>query len=249
MTLDLVVCGLILFFALLGALAGGFLQMANVGGLLLGGAVARPAGLRLGPLAAAHWKAPTILGVIGVAVLAFFITYGVSLAVFRAILRRAGKNPTLSGVDKLLGFLFGGAKAAMILFVLLSAFIFFEKPFTQLSPYRFDTRGSQVAAFVRAHDLFTHFTFPGMRGLTAMARAGHDPDAAAALARDPELQTLTRDPRVISLLHDADLQHALQSGDSMALLRNNRVMTLLSDPAIQEHLSRIGENVPTPPRP
>ena len=249
MTLDLVVCGLILFFALLGALAGGFLQLANVVGLVLGGAVARPAGLRLGPLAAAHWKAPVILGVLGVSVLAFFITYAVSLAFFRIILRRAGKSPTLSGLDKLLGFLLGGAKAAMILFVLLSALIFFEKPFSQLSPYRFDTRGSQVASFVRAHDLFTHFSFPGTRGLTAMARAGHDPDAAAALAKDPELQALTRDPRVVSLLHDGELQHALQSGDSMALLRNNRVMTLLSDPAIQERLSRIGENLPTTPRP
>lgn len=249
MNLDLIVGGLVLFFALLGALAGGFLQLANIGGLLVAGAVARPAGVRLGPLAAAHFKAPAIVGVLAVSVLAFFVAYALCLVVFRALLRRAGKSVALAGVDTALGFVLGGAKAAAILFVLLSALLFFEKPFSQLSPYRFDTRGSAVAAFVRGHDLFTHFTFPGTRGLTAMARAGHDPEAAAALAKDPDIQSLSRDPRVVSLLHDGELQKALQGGDAVTLLRNNRVLALLSDPSVQERLSRVGEALPSPARP
>lgn len=248
MNLDLLVCGLVLFFAVLGALAGGAMQLTHLVALAIAGAVCRPVGLRFGVAVAHHQHWPDIAGVIAVTVLAFFATYAVVQVVFRMVLKVVLKSDILGAADKALGFGLGGAKAAFILYVLLSALIFFEKPIAQVAQFRFDTKGSRVADFVRAHDLFTDFSFPGTQGLSVLARVTQDPNAAMELGKDPQIAALTKDPRVQALLRDGELQRALQSGDTLALLKSDRVLNLMADPAVQARLEHVGETV-TPPAP
>ncbi|MBS2029403.1 MAG: CvpA family protein [Deltaproteobacteria bacterium] len=244
MNLDILVVGLVLFFAVLGALAGGLMQLSHWAGLILGGFLAKPLGVHLGPLAAQRFGAPDIIGVLGVTVVAFFAIYLIAQIILRAVIKRVTQNRVLGSADRLLGFGLGGGKAGVFLYVLVSAMIFFEKPFTAVTHYQFDTRGSKIADFIRAHNLFTTFSFPGTRGLTAIARAAKDPAAAAELGNDPEIQALTKDPRVQQLLQDGELQRAIQSGDSMGMLRNNRVMAVLSDSKLQDALVHAGEHMP-----
>lgn len=243
MTLDLLVIGLVLFFALLGALAGGLMQLSHLGALVVGGLFAKPLGLRIGPLVAAHFKWPELLGVLGVTVFSFFALYFAVQIILRMLIQRITANKVLGSMDKMLGFALGGAKAAVILYVLLSALIFFEKPFTSITHYSFETKGSKIAELVREENLFTRFTFPGTRGLTAVARAATNP---AGAANDPDLVSLAHDPKVAEVLRTGELQKALQSGDGISLLRNNRVLAVLTDPKLRERLERAGDHVPEP---
>ncbi len=241
MNLDLLVLGLLLFFALLGAAAGGLMQLSHVGAVVVGGLASRPLGVGLGPRVAAHFSLPPVVGVLGVTVLGFVVVYAVVQVLCRMALRRVLQSRALGQADRALGFALGAGKTAMILFVLLSAFVFFEKPIAQLSPaLHFDTRGSQVAEFVRGHNLFTNFSFPGVKGLTTLARAGTDPAAAARLAESPEFAELTRDPRVQLILKDGSLQHSLQSGDYVSMLKSNKVLEALTDPKLQGELANLG---------
>ena len=249
MTLDLLVLGLLLFFALLGAAAGGLMQLTHLAGALVGGALARPAALMLGPALAQRLGTPEIVGVLVSGVLAFFVGYGLVQWLLRKAMAQTLTNRVLSGADRAVGFALGGGKAALIIYVLLSALVFFEKPIAKVSRYHFETRGSTVATFVREHDLFTHFAVPGTAGLSALARAGADPAAAQQLANDPGFQALLHDPRIQVLVHEPDLQKALRSGDAISLLRSDRVMSLLTDAKIRDQLSAIGERLAKLPPP
>lgn len=243
MNLDLLVLALVLFFAVLGAMAGGLMQISHIAALVAGGFLAKPLGTRVGPAVAEHFKAPEIVGVLGVTVFGFFAVYAVVQVVLRMFIKRVIQNQVLGGMDRILGFGLGAAKSALILYVLLSALIFFERPFTSITHYQFDTRGSKVADLVREENLFTRFSFPGTRGLTAVARAATNPSAAAD---DPDLAALAHDPKVAEVLKTGELQRALQNGDAVALLRSNRVMAVLTDPKLQDRLERAADHVPPP---
>ncbi len=250
MNLDLLVVGLVVLFAVLGALAGGLLQLTHVGAMLVAGIVAKPIGGRFGPAVAEHYQAPLVLGVLGVTVVSFFVAYAATQVVARILIKRVVKNRVLGAADHALGFAMGGVKSAGILFVLLSALIFFEKPIAAVSPsLRFDTNGSQVASFVRNHNLFTTFSFPGVKGLTTLARAATNPEEAQKLSQDPEFQQLRGDPRVKSILSDGSLAHSLQNGDYISVLRSNKVLEALSDPRLQNQLSSLGGTLSMPSMP
>ena len=249
MTLDLLVLGLVLFFALVGAAAGGLMQLTHLAGIVVGGLLSHPVALALGPWAAHHLGAPQIVGVLAAGVVAFFAGYLLVQVLLRMALARVLKDRRLTRYDRLAGFVFGAARSAVVVYVLLSALVFFEKPIAQVSRYHFDTRGSRIASLVRSHDLFAHFALPGTRGLSALANAGRDPAAAARLAQDPGFQKLVHDPKIQALVHDRSLQRALQSGDVISLLRSDRVMALLSDAKLREQLSSVGERLANPAPP
>ena len=102
---------------------------------------------------------------------------------------------------------------------------------------------------MRGHNLFSTFSLPGVKGLSALSRAATDPEAAAQLAQRPEFKALTQDPRVRSLLNDPSIRNSLQSGDYLSLLRNNRVFSALSDPGLEEKLkgvANLSDDAPGP---
>ena len=174
-------------------------------------------------------------------VASFFAVYITAQIVSRIVIRRIVKNPTLGRFDKVLGFSLGAAKTSAILFVAISALLFFEKPIQSVSPaLHFETKGSEVAAFVRAHNLFTTLSFPGLKGLTAMSKAAVDPEAAASMADDPAYAKLKSDPKFKSLMADDSVREALLDGDYMALMKSNKVLELLTDPKLQESLGSLG---------
>jgi membrane protein required for colicin V production len=240
--LDLVVVGLVVFFAVMGALTGGLLQLTHIGAITAAGVLCRPLGVAFGPEAAAHFKTAPVVGVLGVTVVGFFAVYAATQVVARVLIRRVVQNRLLGRADRALGLFLGAGKTVAILFVVLSAMLFFEKPLANVNPaLRFDTRGSQVAAWVRANNLFTTFSFPGVKGLGVLARSMHDPAAAAQLGRDPEFAKLQSDPKMKSLLGDSSLQKALLSGDYVAALKDGHVMDILMDPHFRESLGRVGD--------
>ena len=247
MTLDLIACGLVLFFAVIGAMAGGLMQLSHWAGLALGVLAAKPLGLLLGPELAARLHVPLLVGALGAMVVLFFTVYMGVQGMARILIKRTVKHRQLGRADGALGFLLGAGRAAFIVYLLLSALVFFEKPFAHLTRYRFDTRGSHVAAWVRAHDLFTSFGLPGTQGISRLARAAKDPAAAAALAHDPAFQRLLRDPRVAPLLRDGALRRELQRGDALNLLRDDRVMKVLTDPGLRRSFEHLGASPTTSP--
>jgi len=240
MTIDLVVLGLMLFFGIIGAITGAAKQIANLVGLGAGWFVSRRLGPVLGPkLAAALGGVPLLLGVIGATILLFLVVWLAVRYALGFLLQRlmSGKNPEHRGVDRFLGFILGGAKVALIAYVVLSALTFFEQHVVVagrrvgVSP-----KDSVAFRFARTYNLFEMTQFAPVKDLVRVAQVAGDPERAQALQKDPAFQALRKDPRFQRALKDEGLRRAVERGDYQALLRNNLVLQLIQDPQVAAQL-------------
>jgi membrane protein required for colicin V production len=241
MTIDLIILGLVLLFAVMGAITGGARQIANLVALAVAWFVARKLGPLVGPrLADALGDVPLLIGVVAGSLLVFI---GVMVAVRYALtyllqqLFRS-KDPEKRGVDGTLGFVLGGAKVALIAYILLSGLVFAEQHVViagrrlGVSP-----RDSVSFGLARDYNLFEMTQFAAVKDLVAVARVASDPEAAKRLATNPAYKSLKQDPRFQRALADKSLREALERGDTRAALRSNLILHLLQDP---EFVSRLG---------
>lgn len=240
MTIDLVVLGLVLFFGIIGAITGAAKQIANLVGMGVGYFVSRRLGPVLGPkLAAAMGGLPLLLGVIGATTLLFFVVWLAVRYALGFLLQRlmAGKDPENRGVDRFLGFILGGAKVALMAYVVMSAMTFFEQHVV-VAGRRLGVSPKDSVAFglARRYNLFEMTQFAPVKDLVRVAQVSSDPERAQSLQKDPAYQALRKDPRVQRALKDADLRRAMERGDYQALLRSNLVLQLIQDPQVAAQL-------------
>jgi membrane protein required for colicin V production len=241
MTIDLIILGLVLLFAVVGAITGGARQIANLVALAVAWFAARKLGPLVGPrLADALGDAPLLIGVVVGSLLVFI---GVLVAVRYALtylLQRLfrGKDPEHRGVDGTLGFVLGGAKVALIAYVLLSGLVFAEQHIVVAGKRMgVSPKDSVCFGLARSYNLFELTQFAAVKDLVAVARVTTNPEAAKRLANNPAYKSLKQDPRFQRAMSDKKLREALERGDTQAVLRSNLVLQLLQDP---EFVSRLG---------
>ncbi len=239
MTIDLFLLCVVLLAALLGAMTGAAKQIANVIALLIAYVAARPLGTWLGPMAAPELKAPTAIGIVAATFVAFIVVLVIARVAVAALVGRlfAGQNPNSRAVDRSLGFIFGGAKVGVLIWVILCALTFVEDNVT-IAGRRIGVtpRTSEAFALARGYNLFELTQFSAVRDLIAVANASADPRKVEKLKNDAAWQRLKRDPRLKRVLSDKRLRDAYAQGDYRSLLRNNDVLQLIQDPELSDEL-------------
>ena len=200
MTIDLVALAVLVLAAIAGAFSGALRQAVQLGAVALGWLAARHLGAAVARGLSGHLPAlvarPVAAAVLfaGVAVLAAWTGHG--------LLRTGGLSRAVRGpADRAAGALLGGAKAALVVWVLLSA-LALAGGAVGVGRLRVDPRGSDLAALARAHNLLVRIDPGAARTLERILRAARDPGAAARMGRDPDVRQLLADPRVRALVAD-----------------------------------------------
>ncbi len=155
MNFDLAIAGLLLMFGLLGLASGAIRQLTHWAALALAYVLAWPVAARLTPLLAPKLGFPPAAVKIGLSSLGFFVLYAVGAVVFHFVLAKLAGGRENGRWDHAGGFLLGLGKGTVIVFVVLSVAIYFEKPLTQFAgepPAAVEK--SQVVAFVRRQNVF-----------------------------------------------------------------------------------------------
>jgi membrane protein required for colicin V production len=201
-TLDLAVLGLLLLFAVAGAIGGALRQLVQLGAVVTGWLAARHLAPRLaGPLLGARppaWERGARAAGCFLAAVVLFTLVG------RAVARRLhGRDGGPGPVDRAVGALLGAAKAALGCWVLLSALALAHGPLT-LGGWRLDVRASDFGSLAARHNLLEAAAPRQARLLERLLEAARDPAVKERLRRgDAELQRALDDPRVKALLERA----------------------------------------------
>lgn len=233
MVIDLIILGLVLFFALVGALTGAARQIAHMVGLAVAYFVSKRLGSVVGPRLADALGTPLLIGVVLGSILLFIFVLVVVRYALGALLQRlmTGRDPNNRGPDRAIGFVLGGAKVAIISYVLLSALAFVEQHVVVAGKRMgMSPKDSRAFRFAREHNLFEMTQFSALKDFVEVARMSSDPQRAAKLQSDPAYKALRQDPRFQRALKDESLRRALEQGDSRALLRSNLILQLVQDP-------------------
>jgi uncharacterized membrane protein required for colicin V production len=147
--LDLACLAVVVLAACGGALAGAASQLASVGATAAGWAGARFLAPHLVPYV--QGRVPAFAAHPVASVLAFGVCAAVGALALRALgaaLRDRGGATTRA--DRALGAVVGGAKAMLVLWVLLSALALWGRPI-HLAGWDVDPRGSELVAFAGEH--------------------------------------------------------------------------------------------------
>lgn len=247
MTFDLVLLSLVLVFAVWGAMTGAAQQIANVVSLILGWVGARPLGTLVGPGVARKLEVPTSVAIVGTTVLAFLLIVLVARWVITWGIQRMldGENPESRSVDSWLGFLLGGAKVALVAWLVLCALTFVEDNVSFAGKRLGISPRDSVAFDVASRfNLFELTQFSGAKDLARVASAATDPKKAPKLRQDPAYQRLAKDPRYRKLLADKRFRAALEKQDYRALVKDDAVLQLLHDPKFAEALEVAASSAP-----
>lgn len=239
MVIDLVILGLILLFAVLGALSGAARQVANLVALGAAYFAARRLGPVLAPRLAEAMDGPLLVGVVVGTLLVFLVVLFAVRYALTSLLRwlLGARDEEGRAMDQFLGFVLGALKAALVVYVVLSALTFVEQNVAVagrrlgLSP-----RGSVSVTLARRYNLFELTQFAPVHDLARVLGAAADPTRASRLAEDPAFRALRKDPRFQRALKDEKLRAAVARGDVEALLRDDRVLQLIQDPTIAARL-------------
>lgn len=243
MTIDLIILGLVLLFAVVGALSGGAKQIANLVALAVAWFVSRKLATWVGPkMAAALGGAPLLIGTVAGSLLLFIVVLVAVRYALTYLLRRllGGKDPDKRGMDLdgALGFVLGGAKVALIAYVVLSALVFAEQYVVVAGRHLgVSPKDSVSFGLARRYNLFELTQFAAVKDLVTVGRVATNPERARSLADNPAFKSLKQDPRFQKALADKQLREALERGDTQAALRSNLVLQLLQDP---QFVARLG---------
>lgn len=221
MTLDLLVLVVLALAALSGAVSGALRQCVGLGAAVLGW------------LAARHLAAPVaeglsrwMPGLVARAVSPVLLFAGIFALVTLAgalALRATGISAVVRGPgDRGVGAVLGGAKGALVAWVLLSALALAAGDGPRV--LGLDLRRSDFAALSARHDLLQRLDPERARSLQRVLRAARAAERAGRAAPDPESRRLLRDPRVRAL---AEREGELDVAEAARLLQDPEVRALL----------------------
>jgi membrane protein required for colicin V production len=231
--IDVIILCVVVFFSLLGAYTGAAKQIANLVGMAAAYFVCKRLGPVVGPKLAAAAGTADLIGVLLGTVLLFIAVLTLVRFILGTLLNRVmqGKDPSNRGPDRMIGLALGGAKVAIICYVLLSALTFVEKHVVVAGQrLGISPEDSKAFALARRYNLFEATQFAPIKDFVRVAQASTDPERAGKLQNDPAYKALRQDPRFQQALKDDKLRRALEQGDTQALLRSNLILQLIQDP-------------------
>ncbi|KFE64794.1 CvpA family protein [Hyalangium minutum] len=240
MVIDVTILCLVIFFALIGAISGAAKQIAQMVGMAVAYFASKRLGPVLGPKLAGSFGDSQLAGVLVASVLVFVVVLITVRYALVALLQRlmAGKDPNNRGPDRMIGFVLGGTKVALICYVVMSALTFVEQHVVVAGKkLGISPKDSKAFGLVRSHNLFEMTQFAPIKDFVRVAQASTDPERARKLQNDPAYKALRQDPRFQRALKEDSLRRALEQGDTQALLRSNLILQLIQDP---EFAARLG---------
>lgn len=244
MNFDLVVLGLVAFFAIWGAFSGFSKQVAHALGGVAAIAAAAPLGRFFAEPMKDALKTSLEVGVVAATIVSFVAVYVLVRIVVGLTLKRliTGEDEKRASADRLLGFLLGGAKTAVAIWIGVSAATFIENNLVLAGRrYAFTPKNSTVVALSRQYNFIEVMQFSGAKDLVAAARVASDPKSAKSLKNDPDYLALIKDPRFKQLVSSDGWKKALESGDVRGLMQNNSMVELIHDPTMSHHLERLAQ--------
>ncbi|HEX8538262.1 MAG TPA: CvpA family protein [Cystobacter sp.] len=241
MTIDLILLGLVLLFAVAGAIAGGARQIAGMVAIAVAWFVSRKLGPYVGPrMAEALGGAPLLFGTLAGSLLLFLVILVAVRYALTTLLRRmmGARNPEQRSADNVVGFVLGGLRVVLIAYVMISALVFVDK-YVVVAGRRLGVSPKDSVSFelARRYNLFEMTQFAAVRDLVVLAQVSNDPERARRLADDPAYKALRKDTRFQKTMANKNLRAALERGDTQEVLRNNLVLQLLQDP---QFVARLG---------
>jgi membrane protein required for colicin V production len=242
-TIDLIILGLVLLFAIVGAISGGAKQIANVVALGVAWFVSRKLGPYVGPqMAEALGGVPLLIGTLVGSMLIFI---GLLVAVrfaLTSLLRQlfGARKSGEGGLDGVLGFALGGAKVVVIAYVVLSALVFAEQ-YVVVAGKHLGVSPKDSVSFdlARSYNLFERTQFSGVKDMVTVTQVATHPERAKRLGDNPAFKALKQDPRFQRALADKSLREALERGDTQQALRHNLVLQLLQDSEFTARLDAV----------
>lgn len=246
--IDLMTLFLVLFVGAVGAFTGAIRQISNIAALITAYFASNPLAAKIAPPVAAALSAPLFLATVACCIVGFFLIYAASYVLYRMLLKRLIPEGENGMIDKMGGFLLGGAKAAVIMFVVLSALVLIEPGVrSHWDRFAHEEQHSRAYKFAREHSIFARMSqFQTLQTVMMASGSRADPrtaDALAQLAADPDLAELAKNPRIAAIAGDADIQRALFSGNYPALFANDKVRELLNDRELFDELGRVRAKV------
>lgn len=242
MTLDLIALGVVAFIAIWGAFSGFARQVAQAVAGVAAVIAAAPAGRFFAEPMAKVLQASLTVGVVVATIVAFLAVYLLGRLIVTMMLRRllAGKDPKNRSADRTLGFLLGFAKAAVTLWIGLSAATFVENNLVLAGKrYTFTPKDSKLVVLARQYNFIETMQFSGAKDLALAAKVASDPKAAAKLKDDPDFVALMKDSRFRQVLQGDAWKKALETGDVRALMQSNQLVELIHDPKMNRRLERL----------
>jgi membrane protein required for colicin V production len=243
-TLDIVILSLASVFALWGFFAGAARQIATLLAGSLAWVAAGPLGQFYGPVFTKRLATSASIGVVLATLAAFMVVLVVVQIIATMLIRRvfAGHNAHSRTVDRLLGFVLGGAKVLAVVYVALCAMSFLETNVSIMGKkLAFTPKDSQLMALVRQYNLLEKSQFSGAHELVRVAQLLREPKAQQRLKESPDFVALSNDPRFTRAMKSPAMQKAIETGDIMGLIGSNELVELIQDPTSARRLERIGE--------
>ena len=155
MSLDLGCLALVFVAAVAGAFLGALTQVAHLGAAAVGWWGGRAVAPWVEPLL--RGRLPAFAAAPAAAVLAFVACTFAATVVLRAAARALAGQEGGGGTNRGLGAMLGGAHAALVLWVGLSALALWGRP-VKLGRVDLDPRGSELVAFAGEHSAFAAWT-------------------------------------------------------------------------------------------
>jgi len=219
--------------AVVGALSGAAKQVASAIAMIAAYFCARPAGAFVAPfISRVAGLSRPLSGIVSIALGSVVIAVAGRFALTAVLRKLMEAEPGDRGMDRTLGFVLGGAKAAFACYLVLSGLTFVEEHL-KIAGKKVTLVSSKTAhslAIVRRYNFFELTQLGAVKDLAAMAEASGDPAQLKKLQTNPEFLALRKDPRFKKVLSDPHLRAAAEKGDYTALLQNNAVLELIQDP-------------------
>lgn len=233
MAIDFLILLCLWLFGVVGLRSGTVNQMASWVGIVFGKAVSKPLAFVLTLALARDLGFPPVGVRVGLSVFCFYTLSVLGTIVVRSFLKQLAGRRLLSPADKAGGFLLGVGRGGVLLFVLLSLALFFEKPLAGAFHGPPDvSRDSVLVGYVRRHNVFAAAQHPELARVEKLMDAARSPASAQALSADPKLKAILADPQWNAALLDDKLAQAVKAGDWTALQEDPRIEALLKDPRL-----------------
>ena len=231
MTIDALIILWLLAFGYVGLRMGVLRQLAHWVGLLLGRSVAKPMAILATFTVARDAGMPSIGGRVAISAICFYGLYMIGTIIARFLLKRVAKDRKKGPINHYAGFTMGLGQGAIVIWVFLSAGLFFERALVA-NFFRAEPKMLQRSMFlglVRQHNAFGSEPLQALAKLDDVMDAVREPGAAT---EDPALRELLSDPELRATLQDDKLARAIKAGKWKTLQDDPRVATLLRDPRI-----------------